>query len=368
MRVQVRVGEVAGGGGLVDGGAVQIGGLLGDHAGPQQGRRGAQPAEPHARGHDLGEAAEQGRAVGGGVEGGDPRLVGAAEPQFAVGVVLDDPQAVPAGGLGDGPAACGRERAAGRVLEGGNQVEQLGALAGDEAGQRGGVDAVVVGGDRDDPGAGEAEALQGRQVGGVLDQDGVSGLQHGRGDEGQRLLGTGGDQQVLRAGRQSPGGEPGGRGGPQRGVALGGGVLQDPPRALGEHPVVGGPDPVGVEEFRRGQAAREGDHLGPRGEREDLPYGGGADREAAGGEGGNVGGYRHARSLVKKMCPQRTFPECGRRARGRRRGKRGRPRRPAQEPSRSRMRSAMTAACTRRPTPSFDRIEEIRFFTVFSAR
>lgn len=73
VRVQVAVGEIAGGGELVDGRGVQVGGLLGDGAGAADALRRAQPAQPQPRRHDLGEAAQEHRAVLRARVGGDPR-------------------------------------------------------------------------------------------------------------------------------------------------------------------------------------------------------------------------------------------------------------------------------------------------------
>lgn len=226
MGVQVTVGQVAGGGELVDGRGVQVGGLLGDRAGPAQLGGCPQPAQAQAGRHDLGEGAQQHGPVPGALVGGDPRHPLALEAQFAVRVVLDDPQAAPPGDLGDGGAAGGGHGAAGGVGEGGDRVEQLGPLAHHQLLQRPGVYPVLVPGHGHHPGAREAEGLERGQVAGAFDEDGVAGFEQGGGEERECLLRAGGDEDVVGVGGQPAGRGAGGEGGPQGGFALGRGVLQ----------------------------------------------------------------------------------------------------------------------------------------------
>lgn len=144
MRVEIVVRQVPRRGKLVDGGRMQIRGLLGDDAGPQQRRGPPQPAEPHARRHDLGEAAEQyGAVLGPGVRG-DPRHALALEAQLSVRVVLDDPQPPAGRDVRDRGAPLGGHGAAGGVLEGGDGVEEFGAVQGDQFVEGGRVDARLV--------------------------------------------------------------------------------------------------------------------------------------------------------------------------------------------------------------------------------
>ncbi len=149
-------------------------------------------------------------------------------------------------------------------------------MAADERAQRVGVQPVVVARHRDELGARHLEALERRQVGGLLDEDAVAGLQQDGGDERQRLLGPAGDEHVVGVGRQAARAQPGGDGGAQRGVALGRRVLQRATGALvrqdgGER----GGGPGGVEELGGRQAAGERDDARLLGEGEDL-----ADRRA----------------------------------------------------------------------------------------
>lgn len=310
VRVEVAVAQVSGGRGLVDGRRVQVGGLLGDHTGAAQPGGGAQEPEPEARGHHLRERTEQHGAVGGHRIGGDPRHALALETQFAVRVVLDDPESEPRRRLGDGLPAAGGKGAARGVLEGGHDVEEGRLLARRDLFERLGDDALVVGGHGDDPRAGEAEGLQGREVAGVLDEHDAARLDERRGQERERLLRTRGDQQVVGVGGEFACGEPRRYGGTELGVALGGRVLEGVLRVVRQHTVVRRPDARDVEQLGGGQPAGERDHLGPRGQRQDLPYrrradacqprgGGGRGHGGRGGDGvrGRGGGRKHGVSI-----------------------------------------------------------------------
>ena len=72
-------------------------------------------------------------------------------------------------------------------------------MRGDEAGQRVGVQALVVAGHGDHPRARQGEALQRREVGRVLDEDRVAAVEQDGRDEPERLLGAGRDEQLVRA-------------------------------------------------------------------------------------------------------------------------------------------------------------------------
>ncbi len=172
---------------------------------------------------------------------------------------------------------------------------------------------------RHDPGAREAEGLEGGEVAGVLDEDGVARFDQGGGEQGQRLLGAGGDEEVVGVGVEPARGGPGGERGTQGGFALGGGVLECPRGLLGEDRPVGGGDALRVEQHRGRQPAREVDHFGAGSDGEDVPYGRTADRTGPRGErregsggGGHVLGHGHARTLEKYVAPTSAFPRSGR--------------------------------------------------------
>jgi hypothetical protein len=276
--------QVAGRGELVERRGVQVRRLFGDRARPAQLGRGAQPAEAQAGCHDLGEGAEQHRPVLGTGQCGEPGNGLAVVAQFAVRVVLDDPQARAGGHGGDRLAARRGHRAAGGVLEGGDEVEELGTLAADRLLQRRRIHPVGVPRHGDHACVREAEDLKCRQIAGVFDEDRVAGFEQGRGQQGQGLLGAGGDDQVVGGGGQAPGGDARGQGGPQHRLALGRGVLQRLRRAVRQDLLEGRRDAGAVEEFRGRQSAREVDHLGACGDREDVPHGRAAHRAGTRGE------------------------------------------------------------------------------------
>ena len=270
---------------LVDRGGVQVRRLLRDHYGPAQRRRGPEPAQPEPRRHDLGEAAEQGRAVLRPRVGGEPGDVGALVAEVPVRVVLHQPQPQAGRYVGHRRPAGARQGAAGRVLEGGDGVEQLRPLPRDDLRQGVGEDAVLVARHGHHARARQPERLQGRQVGGVLDEDHVPRFDQGGGDEGESLLGTRGDQYVVGPRHQPPRRRPGRDGLAQLRRALGRRVLERPPRGHREGGVVRGPQAFGVEELGRGETAGEGDDPAACGQREDLAYGGALDAREACGRG-----------------------------------------------------------------------------------
>ncbi len=107
MLAEVVARQPALGGELGDGRRVQVGGLLGDGERAAQRRGRAQVADPQAGREHLGQRLDDDRAVArGGLRG--QQVDGLAlEPQRAVRVVLDQPQAGVRGGLGERRAALG---------------------------------------------------------------------------------------------------------------------------------------------------------------------------------------------------------------------------------------------------------------------
>jgi hypothetical protein len=286
VRLDVGGGEPGRRGGLVDRRGVQVGGLLGDGQRRQQPGRRPQPPQPQPRRGDLGEAAQvHDVPVGAGLRGQwEHRRPAVA--QLAVGVVLHHPHAVPRRQLDDlGPPAL-RHRAAGRVGEGGDQVEQGRSLPPDDLRERLRVEAVLVGADRDDAGPGQLEALQCGEVRRVLDEHDRARVEQRGGDQAERLLRTRGDQQVVHAGGQAARGHPRGDPRTQRAVALGGRVLEGTP-CVGtpEHLVEGGAHAVQVEQLGSGQATGEGDDLRTVEQGEQLAHRRAGHAVEAGGEG-----------------------------------------------------------------------------------
>ena len=98
----------------------------------------------------------------------------ALEGQLAVGVVLEDPEAVLGGELDQPHPLLGRERAAGRVVEVGDDVGELDRPVGQGRLERGDVEPVGLERDRHQL---DAEPLQHQQravVGRLLDDDPVA--------------------------------------------------------------------------------------------------------------------------------------------------------------------------------------------------
>ncbi len=101
----------------------------------------------------------------------------ALEGQLAVGVVLEDPEAVLGGELDQPHPLLGRERAAGRVVEVGDDVGELDRPLGERRFERREVEPVGLQRHRHQL---DAEPLQQQQravVGRLLDDDPVAGLE-----------------------------------------------------------------------------------------------------------------------------------------------------------------------------------------------
>jgi hypothetical protein len=269
-RVEVDRLQPARGRRLVDRRGVQVGRLLGDRERLAQRLRRPHPADPQPGRGDLRQRREREHAV---VERGERRQRLAAVAQLAVRVVLQQPEAAGPRERDQRLAPLARQRAARRVLERRDRVEQPRAVPRRE--RVGGVriQAVVVARHRHHRGAGELERLQRRKVRRLLDEHGVARLeQHGR-DQRQRLLRAAGDQQLVGMRGQAAHAEPLGDRRAQRRIALGGRVLQ---RAADDVVAESGGErgarPVRVEQLRGGQAARERDHARALRERQDLPH------------------------------------------------------------------------------------------------
>ena len=191
--------QPARGGGLVDRRRVQVGRLLGDD------QRAAQRARARAASRSAGRArrpstASRARARGPRRRAARPSAAAARRGSAARRRGRPRRSTGPARAATSTSAsrALERQRAAGRVLERRHRVEQPGAVARGQRGDGLGVEAVVVARHRDDLGAGELERLERGEVGRLLDQHAVAGLeQHGR-DQRQRLLRAARDQQRRR--------------------------------------------------------------------------------------------------------------------------------------------------------------------------
>ena len=182
-------------------------------------------------------------------------------------------------------------------------------MLGDQRRQRVGIDAVLVARHDDQPRAGEAEALQRGEVGGVLDEHDVCGIEQHAGEQPERLLGAGRDDDLAGVGVEAARGEAVGEQRAQPGVALRRGVLQRAchggrrerrREGLGDH--------LRRKQLGSGEAAGERDDLGALGQREDVAHGGGADiREPRGQGGQRFGHHRHDRGL-RDLCETVVLP------------------------------------------------------------
>ena len=126
------------------------------------------------------------------------------EVQEAVGVVLDDQDLVLARDLEDLHAALPAERHAGRVLERRDRVEELDPPAGrahphDGLAQRLGDHALGVHVDVDDLGLERPEDDHRGDVAGPFGQHDVAGVEEELGDQLERVLRSGGDDDVVDA-------------------------------------------------------------------------------------------------------------------------------------------------------------------------
>ena len=215
---------------------VQVGGgLVAQQLLPQRLIAAADPADAHARSHDLGEGAQHAALLaqlraeaGAGL---------ALEAQLAVRVVLQHQQIAVLedfcrpvmNGLGVGQA--------GGVLEVGDDVDQLGfGVLLHSLFQQLAVNAVAVDGDGQHLGVKHMERLQCHQIGGVLHDDLVACIDHGSANHGQGLLGAVGDDDVIGGHAVNAHGLIAlGNPLPQHGIAGGRAVLQGDGALFGQH-------------------------------------------------------------------------------------------------------------------------------------
>ena len=124
------------------------------------------------------------------------QLVG-AELDQPVGVVLEDPEVVLGGELDEALALGGGERAAGRVVEVGDDVGELHRAAGEGRLERVDVEPVGLQRHRHELRAGAAQQQQRAVVGGLLDDHSVARLDHVAKEQRRRLHRAVGEHHVL---------------------------------------------------------------------------------------------------------------------------------------------------------------------------
>ena len=263
MRVHIVVREVLREHHLAEDVGVQVGGgLVAQKLVAQRLVAHADPADAHARRHDLGEGAQHAgllaqlrtEAVGGG----------AGETQLAIGVVLEQEDVGALEDLHHLVMHVLRIAQARGVLEVGDHIDKLRVGVGrNSRSQLLAVKTVGIDGDGDDHRVKHMEGLQCHQIGGVLDQHLVARVDQRGANHGQGLLGAVGDNDILRldavdAHRLIALGDPGA----QRGPAGGGAVLQRGHAVLLQHLFGGGLHLGDGEGDGVGKPAGKGDDVG----------------------------------------------------------------------------------------------------------
>ena len=246
---------------------VQIGRLLGLQQLRVHGLGCHHEAQAQAGGQHLGERAHVDAAFG--VAGRERCGWRVVKPQVAVGVVFHQRQAQFGGGIDQRGAARIAHGAAGRVLEVGQHIQEAGLVG---ACAHLGLEVVhqhtfVIAGHGHHGGLHGREGLQRAQVGGGLHQHAAVRVDEHLGDQVQRLLRAGGDQDLV--GVHVPRQEVGNRLA-QRTVALAGGVLQGRSPVVAQHGGRGFGKGRHREGLARGQAARQADDAGLLGDLEDF--------------------------------------------------------------------------------------------------
>ncbi|KAF5045351.1 hypothetical protein DSECCO2_482120 [anaerobic digester metagenome] len=248
---------------------MQVRGLLGlDRQADDLGRR-DHPAQAEARHRDLGEGPEHDAAAFGvGVKG---LVVLAREAQLTVGVVLDEDgfrvfAQQFAQCLAFGPGI-GQPRG---VLEVGHGVEELGPARGQQPFGLLQVGAVLFQVHGHEARLEHGEGLDGAQVARALQDDLVAVLDEEFAQQVQALLGTGGDEHLVRIHANAPALVAGRDPGAQLCVAFGGGVLQGAGAGRGQGFAGGLLQGLDGEEARVRQAAGKGDDARVLGDFQDL--------------------------------------------------------------------------------------------------
>ncbi|OQA38150.1 MAG: hypothetical protein BWY52_03295 [Chloroflexi bacterium ADurb.Bin325] len=204
-----------------------------------------------------------------GVERDERRQVFALEAQRAVGVIFDEGDAVFVGQPHKVEAPLQRQGRAARILEVGQDIDELGPDA-QRALQQLRAQPVVVLRHRDIVGLVGVPRLQRAQIGRLLYQHPVAGVDQHLADQIQRLLSAAGDQHVARLGPDAVAGHAVADEAAQGRVALGRPVLQGG-RAVRVQQATGRGLALGQgEQLRRGQAAGKRDDIGLLGELQQL--------------------------------------------------------------------------------------------------
>ena len=167
----------------------------------KQGGGRCQPADTQAGRHDFAQAAAMRQPVcAAGHLWGQRQQAGRwrrIEIQIAIRVIFYHQHLILRGQLQDALAALQRQRGAAGVAEGGNQVNELGFVRGDQCLQLIRLHAVGICGGSQGLRAVQAKALDGREKGGRFHNHLVAGRDHALRDQIQRLLAARGDDELL---------------------------------------------------------------------------------------------------------------------------------------------------------------------------
>ena len=119
--------------------------------------------------------------------------------QIAIGVIFHHQGLVLDGQLQHFFAALKTQHGTAGVAKGGDQIDQLGLVLGNQRFQLVGLDAMLIHRGRDHFCAIEAKTLNSGQKGRAFNDDLVTLIQHGLAQQVQRLLAAGGDDELLRS-------------------------------------------------------------------------------------------------------------------------------------------------------------------------
>ena len=182
------------------------------------------------------------------------------EVQVAIGIVFHDHRLVFDRQLQHALAALQAQQATAGVTKGGNQVDELGLVFGNQGFEPVGLHAIAIDGGADQFRAVQAEALDGGQEGGAFHNDLVAGADQGLAQQVQRLLAAGRDDEVVGSHVLAAlAGHEACKLFAQRSMAFGGAVLQCGASLFGQCGIDGFANALHIEHGRIGEAARKTD-------------------------------------------------------------------------------------------------------------
>ena len=232
---------------LIEGRGMKIRALFELREFPDDFGRSDDPAQAKPRSERLGKSAEVNDIAGGigavagqalAVEREQGSEVVALIAQFAVGIILDNRNAVPLGEGNEFDAAVFGQGGSGGILKVGKHVHEFG-IGTQRFLQQLGAQAVVIDRNRHEVRGKYSESLQSAQISWRLDEHAISRIDQQFAEQIERLLRTGCDQHIVRAGLDSMACNLVGNELAQGRVSLGFAVLQGRSRVLRKHLVTG---------------------------------------------------------------------------------------------------------------------------------